>query len=132
ARPLVLLSRKLAMTLPFLTAEERAIYEWQLWVAGFGEEGQRRLKQARVLVSRCGGVGGHVALQLAAAGIGKLILAHAGNLRPSDLNRQVLMSHAALGSCRVEQAARRLQELNPRLEVEPVAENISEANVDRL
>ena len=103
-----------------------------MWVAGFGEAGQRRLKNAAVLVSRIGGVGGNVALQLAAAGIGKLVLAHAGTLRRDDLNRQILMSHAHLGSARVEQAAWRLRELNPRLEVESIDANISAGNVARL
>jgi molybdopterin/thiamine biosynthesis adenylyltransferase len=42
------------------------------------------------------------------------------------------MTHDWLGKPRVESAARRLRELNPRLEVEPVAGNVSEANVDRL
>jgi molybdopterin/thiamine biosynthesis adenylyltransferase len=115
-----------------LTDAERALYEWQLWVPDFGEEGQERLKGAAVLVSRCGGVGGAVACQLAAAGVGRLVLAHAGNLRANDLNRQVLMSYDGIGKSRVEQAARRLRELNPYLEVEAVAENVSEANVERL
>jgi molybdopterin/thiamine biosynthesis adenylyltransferase len=115
-----------------LTDEERALYQWQLWVQGFGEAGQERLKGSSVLVSRIGGVGGTVALYLAAAGVGRLVLAHAGNLRADDLNRQLLMSHARLGQSRVEQAALRLRELNPRLVVESVAENISERNVDGL
>src|SRR5436189_2727908 len=95
-----------------LTPDERAIYEWQLWVEGFGEAGQLRLKNATVLVSRCGGVGGTLALHLAAAGVGRLILAHAGNLRANDLNRQLLMSPAGLGKSRVEQAAERLRAFN--------------------
>jgi len=115
-----------------LTDEERQVYEWQLWVAGFGEAGQRRLKNASVLISRSGGLGGVVALELAAAGVGKIILAHAGNLKPSDLNRQILMTHDWLGRPRVECAAERLRALNPRLEVVAVAENISEDNVARL
>lgn len=115
-----------------LTDDERSIYEWQLWVEGFGETGQLRLKNATVLVSRVGGVGGTLALELAAAGIGRLILAHAGELRANDLNRQLLMSHAGLGQSRVEQAAERLRAFNPHVEVVPVAENISAANVDRL
>jgi len=115
-----------------LTAEERAIYEWQMWVAGFGETGQLRLKNATVLITRAGGVGGTLAYQLAAAGVGRLILAHAGNLRLDDLNRQILMSHARVGESRVEQAAERLRALNPHVEVIPIAENIVEANVDRL
>src|SRR5450432_1501048 len=105
-----------------LTNEERAIYEWQLWVEGFGEAGQLRLKNATVLVSRIGGVGGTVALHLAAAGIGRIVLAHAGNLRPDDLNRQLLMSHAGLGQSRVEQAADRLRAFNPHVEIVPIGE----------
>jgi molybdopterin/thiamine biosynthesis adenylyltransferase len=115
-----------------LSDDERPIYQWQLWVAGFGEPGQLRLKNASVLVSRCGGVGGTLAFQLAAAGVGRIILAHAGNLRPDDLNRQLLMSHAGLGQSRVEQAARRLREFNPHVEIVPIDENVSEANVNRL
>lgn len=115
-----------------LTDIERQVYEWQMWVTGFGEEGQRRLKGASVLVSRVGGVGGVVALELAAAGVGKIILAHAGNLKPSDLNRQILMTHDWLGHPRVECAAQRLRALNPRLDVVAVPENVSEANVVRL
>lgn len=121
-----------ATNLPLLSPEERATYEWQMSTEGFGEEGQRRLKAATVLISRVGGVGGVAAYQLAAAGVGRLILAHAGNLKPSDLNRQILMTHDGIGKPRVESAARRLRELNPRLVVEAVAENISDDNAQRL
>lgn len=115
-----------------LTDEERAIYEWQIWVDDFGEAGQEKLKGASVLVSRVGGLGSVVAYELAAAGIGKLVLVHAGNIKPSDLNRQLLMTHAGLGTPRVESAARRLKELNPRLEVIPVNENMNEDNAAKL
>jgi molybdopterin/thiamine biosynthesis adenylyltransferase len=60
------------------------------------------------------------------------VLAHGGTLKPSDLNRQILMTHEWLGRPRVECAARRLQELNPRLEVAAIPENVSEANAARL
>ena len=111
---------------------ERRLYEWQLWVPGFAEAGQQKLKAASVLISRCGGVGGLVAYELAAAGVGRLVLAHAGLLKPSDLNRQLLMTRDWLGQPRVECAARRLRELNPDIAVVPVAENISLANAERL
>ncbi|MBT4863688.1 MAG: HesA/MoeB/ThiF family protein [Planctomycetaceae bacterium] len=111
-----------------LTDEERAVYEWQLWVPEFGEAGQERLKGASVLVSRCGGLGSVVAYELAAAGVGQLVIAHAGNVKPSDLNRQLLMTHDWLGKPRVESAERRLKELNPRLEIVAVGENINEDN----
>lgn len=111
-----------------LTDEERQIWSWQLDVAGFGEAGQEKLKAATVLVSRVGGVGSAVAYELAAAGVGRLILAHGGLLEPSDLNRQLLMTHDWIGRPRVESAKRRLQELNPRLEIIAVPENISREN----
>ena len=115
-----------------LTAEERATYEWQMWIEGLGEEGQRRLKGATALVSRCGGLGGPLCYHLASAGIGGLILAHAGNAQPADLNRQILLTHEGLGKLRVESAKRRLLELNPRLQIEAVPENISDANASAL
>jgi len=120
------------MHLPTLTQEERAIYEWQMWVPGFGEEGQRKLKGASVLISRCGGLGGVVACELAAAGVGRLVLAHAGNLKPADLNRQLLQTHDQIGKPRIESIARRLRELNPRLDIVAVGENVTEENAGRL
>jgi molybdopterin/thiamine biosynthesis adenylyltransferase len=115
-----------------LAPEERAIYEWQMWVPGFGEEGQEKLKGASVLISRCGGLGGVVALELAAAGIGRLILAHGGSAKPSDFNRQILLTHDALGRPRLDGFMRRLKEFNPRLEIMGVPENVKAANVERL
>src|SRR6266550_3449293 len=115
-----------------LSEEEREIYRWQMWIPQLGEEGQKKLKASSVLVTRIGGVGGTAALYLAAAGVGRLVLAHAGNIKVSDLHRQVLMSHGKVGEPRVEVAAARLRDLNPHVEVEAVGENVSEANVSRL
>lgn len=112
--------------------DELARYEWQMWIEGHGEVGQQKLKSTTVLVSRIGGVGGTAAYYLAAAGVGKLILAHAGDIRPGDLNRQILMTTPALGTSRVDSAAARLRELNPHVEIETVPENISDENADRL
>jgi len=120
------------LSLPSLTPDEQLRYQWQLWVRDFGEEGQRKLKAARVLVSRIGGVGGSTALHLVAAGIGKLIVAHAGNLRLDDLNRQTLMTTDWVGKPRALSAQRRLRELNPLVEIEIVNENVSEANAAAL
>lgn len=115
-----------------LTEEEQSIYQWQMWIPGFGESAQQKLKGATVLVSRVGGVGGQAALQLAAAGVGTLLLAHAGNLKPGDLNRQILQSHERIGLPRIEGLAPRLSALNPRLRIIAVHENISTANADAL
>ena len=115
-----------------LTPEEKATYEWQMWVPDFGEAGQQKLKAASVMISRAGGVGGVVAYQLAAAGIGKLVIAHAGNVKHSDLNRQLLMTHDHLGKPRMDSIIRILKDLNPRLEVVGAAENVNDKNVAGL
>lgn len=115
-----------------LSDEERAVYAWQFPIRGFGEQAQEKLKGACALVSRLGGLGGPLAQALAAAGIGKLILAHGGLLKPSDLNRQILMAHEGIGTPRVDMAAARLRAINPRMEIVAVPENITEENADRL
>lgn len=115
-----------------LSDDELARYEWQMWTPDVGAEGQQKLKKTSVLVSRLGGVGGTVAYYLAAAGIGKLVLAHAGNVKPSDLNRQLLMTSDWLGRPRIESAARRLNELNPNCEIIAVGENLNSGNATSL
>ena len=120
------------MTTPQLSESEKARYEWQMWTPDVGEDGQRKLKAASVLISRLGGVGGTVAYYLAAAGVGKLVLAHAGNVKPSDLNRQLLMTTDWLGKPRVTSAKRRLLELNPNVDIHTTAENLSEDNATAL
>lgn len=118
--------------LPELTDTDRSLYEWQMWVPGVGEEGQRKLKGASVLISRVGGLGGVVALELAAAGVGRLVLAHGGDLKASDLNRQLLQTRAHVGQPRMDSIVRRLRDLNPDCDIVAVPENVSAANADAL
>jgi molybdopterin-synthase adenylyltransferase len=118
--------------LPELTQSDLQRYAWQFDVRGLGEQGQRKLKAASVLISRVGGLGSVVAYELAAAGVGRLILAHGGNVQPGDLNRQILMTDDWVGRPRIESAARRLREFNPTIEVVAVGENISDDNADAL
>lgn len=115
-----------------LSDRDRSFYEWQLDVPDFGEAGQCKLRQTTALVTRIGGLGGPIAFSLAAAGIGKLILAHGGDLEPSDLNRQILMRHDGIGKPRVEAAARTLKAFNPHVEVETVGSHVTESNASEL
>ncbi|MEN8773382.1 MAG: HesA/MoeB/ThiF family protein [Akkermansiaceae bacterium] len=107
-------------------------YTWQEDVPGFGKVSQEKLKNSTALVSRVGGLGGPLAQSLAAAGVGRIILAHGGELRPDDLNRQILMTHGGLGDERHAQAAETLRRFNQDLEIESVGENISEENAAGL
>ncbi len=115
-----------------LTESEKLTYSWQLDVPGFGESEQCTLRNSTALVTRVGGLGGPVALSLAAAGIGKLILAHAGNLREDDLNRQILMSRDLLGESRVKCAAQTLERFNSSVEIEVFDENVNQGNIDKI
>ena len=107
-------------------------YTWQEDVPGFGNAAQEKLKNTTALVSRVGGLGGPVAQSLAAAGVGRIILAHGGELRAADLNRQILMTHEGLGRDRHAQAAETLRRFNRDLGIESVGENISEENAAGL
>ncbi len=64
--------------------------------------------------------------------MGRLILAHAGELRADDLNRQLLQTHDHIGKPRMESIVRRLRELNPRCEIVGLEENANEDNASRL
>ncbi|MDT3429101.1 molybdopterin/thiamine biosynthesis adenylyltransferase [Paenibacillus forsythiae] len=83
-----------------------------------GEDGQKALKDATVMIAGIGGLGGTAAIYLAAAGVGKLILAHEGNILLPDLNRQILMDNEHLGMERMSTAMEHLRRLNPEMEIE--------------
>ncbi|WP_052339891.1 HesA/MoeB/ThiF family protein [Gorillibacterium massiliense] len=89
-----------------------------------GADGQEKLRKATVFIAGVGGLGGTTALYLAAAGVGKLILAHEGVIALPDLNRQILMTDERLGMERVSTAADSIHRLNPEVEVEIHAERI--------
>lgn len=112
-----------------LTDADRRRYERQMTVAGLGEEGQRRLKESAALVARCGGLGGTVALYLAAAGVGRLVLMHGGDLSWSNLNRQILMTHAGIGRPRAGQLRETLLRFNPDIELTVLAEDPDDGNL---
>ncbi|MEC4894975.1 MAG: HesA/MoeB/ThiF family protein [Oscillatoria sp. PMC 1051.18] len=115
-----------------LTAKELERYQRQIMLPGFGEEGQNLLKASTAVVSGVGGLGGTVALYLAVAGIGKLILVRGGELRLDDMNRQILMTDDWVGKPRVFKAKETLEKINPDVEIDAIAEYITPENVDSL
>src|SRR5690606_11973381 len=116
------------MTLPHLAHEEVLRYSRHLLLPEVGVEGQRRLKGARVLLVGAGGLGSPAALYLAAAGVGTIGLVEFDLVDVTNLQRQILHGTAALGRPKLESAVERLQDLNPHVRVEPVAERLSSAN----
>jgi molybdopterin/thiamine biosynthesis adenylyltransferase len=115
-----------------LTPKELERYSRQIMLPGFGEESQLRLKNATVLVTGVGGLGGTAALYLAVAGVGRLILLRGGELRLDDMNRQILMTDDWVDKPRVFKAKETLAAINPDIEIEAICEYVSPENVDAL
>lgn len=106
-----------ALEFPELTRDERARYARHLILPDVGEDGQRRLKAARVLCVGAGGLGSPVAIYLAAAGVGTLGLVDFDVVDASNLQRQILHSTADIGRRKLESAEEKLTALNPALKV---------------
>ena len=115
-----------------LTPEELARYDRQLGPGVLNEQGQLRLKGATALVTRVGGMGGPAALMLTMAGMGRVIIAHGGELITPDLNRQVLGSEQGLGKPRATEFATYLRSMNQFVEVESVDHEPTDAEAREL
>jgi molybdopterin/thiamine biosynthesis adenylyltransferase/rhodanese-related sulfurtransferase len=115
-----------------LSAEERSRYARHMLLPEVGEDGQRALKAARVLIVGLGGLGSPVALYLAAAGIGRLGLVDADKVDLSNLHRQILYGADDLGRAKAEAARQRLSNTNPHVACVAHAETFTAANAKGL
>jgi adenylyltransferase/sulfurtransferase len=111
-----------------LTLRERQRYSRHLLLPEVGEEGQRRLKGARVLCVGAGGLGSPAALYLAAAGVGTLGLVDFDVVDFSNLQRQIIHGTADVGKSKLESAQARIEALNPEVHVETFDAHFSKAN----
>jgi len=93
-----------------------------------GLEGQERLKAAKVLCIGTGGLGSPIGLYLAAAGVGHLGLVDFDVIDETNLQRQVIFTHADIGKSKVETAAQRLQAMNPFIQVTAHPVRLTSAN----
>lgn len=97
-----------------------------------GEEGQKRLSNARILLVGAGGLGSPSALYLAAAGVGTIAIADDDTVELSNLQRQVLHSTKDIGRLKVDSAKDHISQLNPLVEVITIASRVSTSNVSSL
>src|SRR3977135_1393397 len=97
--------------------EELARYDRHIIIPDFGIEAQKKLKAAKVLVIGSGGLGSPVLLYLAAAGIGTIGIVDFDVVDDSNLQRQVLFGVNEIGKPKVEAARRRLESLNPYINI---------------
>ena len=115
-----------------LTEQDQKRYNRQMMIAGWGEEGQQRLKSARTFVAGAGGLGSPTSMYLAVAGVGHLTLCDCDSPELSNLNRQILHNDSRIGVNKAESGKMTLSELNPSIEVEAVSTRIEADNVDEL
>jgi len=111
-----------------LSEEQKRRYRRQLILPEIGEEGQKRLGKARVLIVGLGGLGSISSYYLAAAGVGHLRIADRDRVELGNLNRQLLHSTDDLGRPKVESASEKLRGLNPSCHVEAAVVNLGDEN----
>ena len=102
---------------PDLTTEEKARYARHILLPDIGIEGQRRLKNAKVLVVGAGGLGSPALLYLAAAGVGTIGIVDDDTVDASNLQRQVIHGTPDVGRPKTESAAEAVARVNPLVEV---------------
>lgn len=103
-----------------LTSKELGRYDRQIGPGVLPVEGQERLKRSSAFVTRTGGMGGPASLMLAMGGVGRVIIAHGGDLISPDLNRQVLGCEKGVGKPRVPDFGEYLRSMNRLVEIEAI------------
>jgi molybdopterin/thiamine biosynthesis adenylyltransferase/rhodanese-related sulfurtransferase len=120
------------MPLPELSIAERQRYSRHVLLPEVGEEGQRRLKAARVLCVGAGGLGSPAALYLAAAGVGTIGIVDFDQVDLSNLQRQIIHGTGDVGRSKLASARDRIAALNPEVHVETFEAAFSPANATSL
>jgi molybdopterin/thiamine biosynthesis adenylyltransferase len=114
------------------TKEELLRYNRQIIIPEVGEEGQRKLKTAKVFVAGIGGLGSISSYYLAAAGIGRLKMIDKDKVDYSNLNRQIIHWTNDIGEWKSVSGSGKLRKLNPNCVIEAVQAEITESNCASL
>lgn len=115
-----------------LTRDEQERYDRQIIMEDIGVEGQEKLKRSCLAIAGAGGLGSPIAFYLTAAGIGKLRIIDRDRVSLSNLNRQILHWEEDIGRKKVDSAKWKLERLNSTIQIEAIAETITETNAPTL
>lgn len=115
-----------------LSPAQQRRYARQTLIPEIGQDGQRRLLDAKVLLIGAGGLGSPVALYLAASGVGTMGLVDDDVVDESNLQRQVLHGVDRIGMLKVESAELTLHGINPETHIVKYVERLGADNVERL
>ena len=108
--------------------EELSRYDRHIIIPDFGFEAQKKLKAAKVLVIGSGGLGSPALLYLAAAGVGTIGIVDFDVVDDSNLQRQVLFGVNEIGKPKVEAAKKRLESLNPYIDIKIYNQQLTSQN----
>jgi adenylyltransferase/sulfurtransferase len=111
-----------------LTPEQYMRYSRHLMLPEIGEEGQKKLLQAKVLMIGAGGLGSPLGLYLAAAGVGTIGIVEFDVVDLSNLQRQILHTQDEIGKSKLDSAEKRIKGMNPDTRVVKHAAKISSEN----
>ena len=112
--------------------EELLRYNRQMRIPEFGEQGQEKIKNAKVFVAGIGGLGSISCYYLAAAGVGRLRIVDKDTVDLSNLNRQIIHWTTNLGDAKADSSRSKLRSLNPFCSVEAVQAEITHESCAEL
>jgi molybdopterin/thiamine biosynthesis adenylyltransferase len=110
----------------------RELERYKRQISLFGQEGQEKLKDAKVFIAGAGGLGSPVSIYLAVAGVGTIVLADKDVVELTNLNRQILHYDSDIGKKKTRSAMEKLSQLNPDIHVNVIDTTIDEGNVTSL
>lgn len=115
-----------------LSESELHLYSRQILLDTWDIEAQEKLKFANVLIVGCGGIGCCTAELLARAGVGKITLIDPDSIEMSNVQRQVAFMPDDVGFYKADILAKRLNHINPHIEVEFYIEHLTQDNAQSL
>ena len=115
-----------------LSEEELEYYSRQVVMADMGYNAQLKLKNSKACLVGVGGLGSPAAMQLAAMGVGYLRIVDRDVVELTNLHRQHLYGVDDVGFPKVEAAAKRLRQLNPYINLEPLPLSVNQTNAEDI
>ena len=115
-----------------MTKDELNFYKRQINLPNFGMEGQKKLKNSKVLIVGAGGLGSPAILFLAAAGVGKIGICDFDKVDVTNLHRQILFDYGQVGTSKTKAAKNKINKYNPWAKIEEISDGITVENVESI